>query len=191
MNSEAMSEAKTHYAVGKKAKLFQLFDEGKRPSDIVDASVTRKTLYQYFCEWRRERRIQGKKTGFAIKKFDRKAYLEAEEEERRREQKERTVKLVMDWEAILEALERWDGDLEHTSQRIYLPGSRAYRWLRHVLRLKRDQTGKSIYMTREENLFLYQKWVELGKKAQDKADFERLCREQGVGLPSEIADIAH
>lgn len=49
-----MSEAKRHYAISKKAQLFGLFDEGKRPSDIADAPVTRKTLYIYFREWREE-----------------------------------------------------------------------------------------------------------------------------------------
>lgn len=121
--------------------------------------------------------------------LDRKAYLNAKEGERRSKQREGIVRLVMDWEAILEALERWDEDLEHTGERIYLPRTRNYRWLKYVLRLKRNQRGKSIYMTREENLSLYQKWVELGKKAQDKADFKRLCHDEGVGFPSEVADI--
>ena len=97
--------------------------------------------------------------------------------------------LVMDWEAILHALKAWDGDLENTGgQRVYLPGKRSYAWLRHLLRLKKEpSTGRHVYMTREENLTLYEKWVELGRKAQDKADFKRLCREETVGLPSEIA----
>ena len=181
-----MSETKRHYAIRKKAKLFRLFDEGNRPSDIGDAPVTRKTLYQYFREWRNERAIEGKQTGFAIKKFNRKAYLEAKENERRKKERESITRLVMDWEVILKALKGWDGDLEHTGQRIYLPGSRNYRWLRYVLRLKRDPREKSLYMTREENLTLYEKWVELGRKAQDKADFKRLCREEGVGFPSDI-----
>ena len=186
-----MSETKRHYAIRRKAELFRLFDEGKRPSDISDPPVTRKTLYQYFREWRKERGIEGRKTGFAIKKFDRKACVEARKEEIQRKQREGIVRLVMDWGAILEALKRWDGDLEHTGQRIYLPGSRTYRWLRHVLRLKRGQRGESAYMTREENLFLYQKWVELGKKARDKADFVRLCGEERVGPPSEIGHLGH
>lgn len=186
INSEAMPETKKHYAVSKKAELFRLFDGGKRPSDIADAPVTRKTLYQYFREWREERATEGKQTGFAIKKFDRKVYLDSQENERRKKERESITRLVMDWEVILKALEEWDGDLEHTGQRIYLPGSRDYRWLRHALRLKRDMRGKSLYMTREENLTLHGKWVEIGKKAQDKTDFKRLCREEGVGLPSEI-----
>ena len=186
MNSEAMSETKRHYAISKKAELFRFFDQGNRPLDIADAPVTRKTLYQYFREWRRERAIEGKQTGFAIKKFNRKAYLEAKENGRRKKERESITKLVMDWQVILEALKGWDGDLEHTGQRIYLPGSRDYRWLRYVLRLKRDLRGKSLYMTREENLTLYQKWVELGGKAQDRTDFKKLCRDEGVGLPSEL-----
>ena len=92
----------------------------------------------------------------------------------------------MDWEAILKALKEWDGDLEHAGQRVHLPGSRDYRWLKSVLRTKRDARGISLYMTREKNLTLYEKWVECGKKAQDNADFKRLCREEGVGVPSEI-----
>ncbi len=185
-DSEAMSQTKRHYAIKKKAEIFRLFDEGKRPSDIGDAPVTRKTLYQYFSEWRRERRVAGKQTGFAIKKFNRRAYLEGKENERRKKERETITKLVRDWDAILEALKRWDGNSEHTGQRIYLSGSRDYRWLRHVLRLKRDLRGRTVYMTREENLTLHEKWAEIGKKAQDKADFKRLCREEGVGLPSEI-----
>lgn len=181
-----MSETKRHYAVGKKAQLFGLFDEGKRPSDIANAPVTRKTLYLYFREWREGRGVAGKKTGFAVKKFNRRAYLEAKENERRKKERESLTRLVMDWEVILKAFQEWDGDLEHTGQRIYLPGSRAYRWLRHVLRMKRHPRGKSLYMTREENLGLYERWLECGKKAQDKADFKRLCHEAGVGLPSEI-----
>lgn len=119
----------------------------------------------------------------------RKAYLNAKEGERRSKQREGIVRLVMDWEDILEALERWDGDLEHTGEKIYLPGSRRYRWLRHVLRLKRDQRGKTIYMTREENVFLYKKWVKIGKRARDKADFKRACHQEEVGFPPEVDDI--
>lgn len=181
-----MSETKRHYAVRKKAKLFRLFDEGKRPSDIGDASVTRKTLYQYFREWRKERGIAGKETGFAIKKFNRRVYRQGKENERRKKEKETITRLVVDWEVILNALKGWDGDLEHTGQRIFLPGSRDYRWLRHVLRLKRNPRGQSLYLTREENLSLYERWVEIGRKAHDKADFKRLCHEEGVGFPSEI-----
>ncbi|MBA7711581.1 hypothetical protein ES703_120547 [subsurface metagenome] len=124
-----MSETKRHYAISKKAQLFGLFDEGKRPSDIANAPVTRKTLYLYFREWREERGVAGKKTGFAVKKFNRRAYLEAKENERRKKEKGTISRLVTDWEAVLEALKGWDGDLEHTGQRIYLPGSRDYRWL--------------------------------------------------------------
>jgi len=177
---------KRHYAVRKKVGLFRLFDEGNRPSDIDDPPVTRKTLYQYFREWRKERGIAGRETGFAIKKFDRRAYREGKENERRKKERESVTRLVMDWEVILNALKGWDGDLEHTGQRIFLPGSRDYSWFRHVLRLKRDPRGQSLYLTREENLTLYGKWVELGRKAHDKADFKRLCHEEGVGFPSEI-----
>ncbi|MBA7592100.1 hypothetical protein ES708_34277 [subsurface metagenome] len=119
--------------------------------------MTRKTLYQYFCEWRSERSIEGKKTGFAVKKFDRRLHLETERVERLKKEKESITRLVMDWEVVLKALKGWDGDLEHAVQRIYLPGSQKYRWLRHVLRLKRDPRGKSLYMAKEENLALYEK----------------------------------
>ena len=183
-----MSETKRHYAIRKKVKLFQLFDEGKRPADIADAPVTRKTLYQYFREWRRERSIEGKKTGFAVKKFDRRLHLETERAERLKKEKEGITRLVMDWDVILKALKGWDGDLEHAAQRIYLPGSQKYRWLRHVLRQKRDPRGKSLYMTREENLTLHEKWVEIGRKAQDKADFKRLCYEDRIGFPPAVND---
>ena len=181
-----MSEMKRHYAVRKKVGLFRLFDEGNRPSDIDDPHVTRKTLYQYFREWRIERQIEGKQTGFAIQKFNRRAYSEAKEKERQKGEKESITRLIVDWEVILNALKGWDGDLEHTGQRIFLPGSRDYRWLRHVLRLKRNPRGQSLYLTREENLTLYERWVEIGRKAHDKADFKRLCHEEGVGFPSEI-----
>ena len=52
--------------------------------------------------------------------------------------------------------------------------------------MKRDPRGKSLYMTREENLALFERWLECGRKAQDVADFRRLCHEAGVGPPSEI-----
>ena len=175
-----------HYAIRKKSQIFQLFDQGKRPSDIGDASVTRKTLYQYFGEWRKEKGIPAKRTGFALKKFDRKEYLQARERDKQRKERETVLKFVMDWESILDALKMWDGNFEHTGVRIYLRGSRSFRWLRHVLRLRKDPLGKSLYMTREENLALYQKWVELGGKAQDRTDFKKLCRNEGVGLPSEL-----
>jgi len=114
---ETMSTMR-HYAIRKKTQIFQLFDQGKRPSDIGDAAITRKTLYQYFGEWRKERGIPARRTGFAIKKFNRKAYLEAKENERRKKERESITRLVMDWEVILKALKGWDGDLEHTGQRI-------------------------------------------------------------------------
>jgi len=181
-----MCAIKTHYAIAKKAKAFRRFDEGKRPLDIDDVPVTRRTLYQYYGEWRRERGIAGKRTGFALTKFDRKAYLEARERERRRREKRRLGRLVMDWEVILEALGEWDGDLRHIGPKVYLPGSERYRWLNHMLRRKKDQHGKSIDMTREENLRLYAKWVQLGKKAQGVADFKRLCDKEGIPVPAEI-----
>ena len=95
----------------------------------------------------------------------------------------------MDWEVILKTLKVWDGNLENTGQRIYLPSSQNYKWFRHVLRLKRDKRGKLVYMEREENLTLHEKWMELGRKAQDKADFKRLCHEEGIGFPPEVGDI--
>lgn len=182
---ETMSTMR-HYAIRKKTQIFQLFDQGKRPSDIGDVAITRKTLYQYFGEWRKERGIPARRTGFAIKKFDRKEYLQARERDKQRKERGTILKFVMDWESILSALKMWDGNFEHTGARIYLRGSRSFKWLRHVLRLKRDRWGKSLYMTREENLTLYERWVECGKKAQDNADFKRLCRNEGVGLPSEL-----
>jgi len=97
--------------------------------------------------------------------------------------------LVMDWEAILQALKAWDGDLENTGQRVYLPGQKSHAWLKHLLRLKEEpSTRRHIFMTREENLSLYQKWVEIGRKAQTKADFRKLCQEETVGPPSEIGN---
>jgi hypothetical protein len=188
MDSEAMLGGKRHYAIGKKAKLFKRFDAGDRPSDVDDASVTRKTLYQYFGEWRKERGIPGRRTGFAIKRFNRKAYLKAKEKERRSKQREGILRLVSDWEGILEALEKWDGDFNGASGKIYLRGHRDYKWFKRVLGQKRER-GIIVPMTKEENLFLYGKWLEIGNKARDKAHFERLCHKEGVLPPSGLDHI--
>jgi len=104
-----MSDIKRHYAIRKKVKLFQLFDEGKRPADIAGAPVTRKTLYQYFYEWRRERPVERKKTDFANKKFDRETYLQVREEEKLGKQREGIARYVMDWVIALVVLKRWEG----------------------------------------------------------------------------------
>ena len=174
-----------HYANSKKSKIFQLFNAGMRPSDISEAPVTRKTLYRYYGEWRGEKSLPPKPTGFAIKKFNRKAQLEKREYETQQRAMEGISRLVMDWEAILKAVEEWDGDFEHTGRRLYLPGRREYRWLRHCLRIKKEP-GRVTYMTRKENLSLYQTWVEAGRQARNMEDFRRRCLQAEVGLPAEI-----
>lgn len=180
-----MCAIKRHYAIARKSKAFQRFDEGKRPLDIDDVPITRRTLYQYYGEWRRERGIAGKRTGFALRKFNMRARIRAEERERRKREKETISTWVMDWEVILEALTKWDGVLEHSSLRgrLYLPGSNGHPWLRHKLLTNKDRSAGIRFLTREDNLHFYGKWAELGRKAKDIADFKRLCDEDGIGTP--------
>lgn len=129
-----------------------------------------------------------KLTGFAVRKFDRKAHFEKREGETQRREMDSLGRLVMDWEAILNAVEEWDGDLEHTASRVYLPGSRDYKWLRHCLRIKKEP-GRVNYITRKENLSLYRTWVEAGRQARNLEDFKRYCLRTGDGLPAEIGHI--
>ena len=40
----------------KKTRAFELFDQGKRPSDIYDqVDVEKRTLYAYYQEWKKVR----------------------------------------------------------------------------------------------------------------------------------------
>lgn len=129
-----------------------------------------------------------KLTGFAVKKFDRKAYFQKREGETQQREMDSLGRLVKDWEAILNAVEEWDGDLENTAVTVYLPGSRDRKWLRHCLRIKKEP-GIVAYMTRKENLSLYRTWVEVGRQALNLDDFKRGCLRAGVGLPAEIDHI--
>jgi hypothetical protein len=171
------------YAICRKVKLFKLFDQGKRPSDLPRSPVSRKTLYQYYGEWRKERGIEGRKTGFAIKVFDRKAYLAQNREKQRQKSQQKLMTLVTSWEATLAALKDWDGESE---KKVYIPGKGYYR-LGNLLRLKvGSKPGTYARMTREENIAVFEKWVKLGKEATDLAVFEELCRRHKAGYPSEI-----
>jgi hypothetical protein len=183
-----------HYAVRNKAKLFRLFDQEKRPSDIADAPVSRRTLYQYYWEWRREKGIEGKKTGFAVKPFDRKTYLEAKKGEELKREKERLVRWVKDYEIVLSGLRQWVEDLrerEATTPRIYLPIKGEYRWLSHLLRYKRGETG-SVKGWRDRlpiilrSITWLERWIELARKASTLSEFKELCTSGKGGYPPEV-----
>jgi len=183
-----------HYAVRNKAKLFGLFDQGKRPSDIEDVPVTRRTLYQYYWEWRRERGIEGKKTGFAVKPFDRKTYLEAKKEEEAKREKERLVRWVKDYEIVLNQLRQWTEDLrekEVMTPRIYLPIKREYRWLSHLLRYKSSEMGSSKRWKDRlpiilRNISWLEEWIEMARKASSLSEFKELCTRETGGYPPEV-----
>ncbi len=190
-----------HYAVRNKAKLFQLFDEGKRTSDIPDAPVSRRTLYQYYWEWRREKGIEGKKTGFAVKPFNRKAYLEAKKGKKLREEteepksgKERLSRWVRDYEIVLSVLKQWAEDLREKDAmppRVYLPVKGEYCWLNHLLRYERGEMG-SIKGWRDglpiilRNITLLEKWIETANKASSLSEFKGLCVATTNGYPPEV-----
>ena len=186
-----------HYAGSRKAKLFKLFDDGKRPADIDKAPVSRQVLFQYYGEWRTEHGIPGKLTGFALKKFDRGAAIKAKQEEKRARERRhlaavkaleeekrvreqtRLLQLARDWEALAVGFKRWDENREET-EKVYLPGSGSVTWLRQRL-LQKSPRDK--FLTKEENARMFQAWAELARLAHDKKDFERLCRERKLGLP--------
>jgi len=194
---------KRHYAVRNKAKLFELFDQGKRPSDIADAPVSRRTLYQYYYEWRKERGIEGKKTGFAVKSFDRKAYLEAKRQEALRKEreeleraKERLRSWLTDYEIVLSELKRWAEDLgerESPPPKIYLPTKRAHRWLSHLLRYRTGEPGplkewRERLPIIERNIAWLEKWVKIANKARSLSEFKEICVKETGGYPPEVED---
>jgi len=194
---------KRHYAVRNKAKLFELFDQGKCPSDIADAPVSRKTLYQYYCEWRKERGIEGKKTGFAVRPFDRKAYLKAKREEELRKEpeelergKERLMRWIRDYEIVLSELKRWAEDLgerEAEPPKVYLPVRSEYRWLSSLLRYKRGEPGsfkgwKDRLPIIERNIAWLERWIKMASKALSLSEFKELCTREKTGFPPEVED---
>jgi hypothetical protein len=174
------------YAICRKAKIFKLFDEGKRPADIAEVPVTRKTLYQYYYEWRREKNLPGRQTGFAIKKFDRKAYLSQKKEEELRKEKEGVMKFASRWEVIAAAMKNWDGE---SPQKINIPGV-GYRWLSKLLKYKvgtpSPVTKEEIIAAKVTTVALLEKWVELAKRAANLTEFRELCKNEAVGSPAEI-----
>lgn len=194
---------KRHYAVRNKAKLFELFDQGKRPSNMADAPVSRKTLYQYYWEWRKERGIEGKKTGFAVKPFDRKAYLNAKKEEKlgkEREElqrgKERLMRWIRDYEIVLSKLKRWAEDLrerEVEPSKVYLPVKREYRWLNSLLRYKKGEPGplkgwRDRLSIIERNIAWLEEWIKMANKASSLSEFKELCVSETGGYPPEVKD---
>ena len=185
-----------HYAIGNKTKLFKRFDKGDRPSDIGSCDVKRRTLYQYYGEWRREKGIQGKRTGFATSNFNRKAFLIEKEKEKRRvererererlrQEKEELNRHVMDWEALVEALKRWDG-YTRPGPSVYLLGSRRYSFLVNCLRLQKLSDGTMRTLSKEENLALLEKWIEVEEKSRGISDFLSRCDKEAAGIPPEL-----
>jgi hypothetical protein len=183
-----------HYAVRNKVKLFGLFDQGKRPSDIADAPVSRRTLYQYYWEWRREKGIEGKKTGFAVKSFNRKTYLKTRKGKELKGEKERLMRWVKDYEIVLSGLRQWAQDLsekEATSPRAYLPVKREYVWLSQLLRYRKGEPGPFVRWRDRlpiilRNIAWLEKWVELARKASGLSGFKELCTSETGGYPHEV-----
>jgi hypothetical protein len=195
---EAMGELRTHYAVRNKAKLFVLFDQGQRPSDIAEAPVTRRTLYQYYWEWRKERGIEGKKTGFAIKPFDRASYQEAKRQEELAREQEHLARWVRDYEIVLTALKRWSeslgaGGQEETSPKVYLPTQGSYRWLNHVMTYTKGEPGpfkgwRSRLPIIERNLTRVEAWVRIAREVSSLTEFKNRCVEEVGVYPAQVED---
>jgi hypothetical protein len=184
-----------HYAIRHKIKVFRLFDKGKRPSDISYSALNRITLYQYYREWRKENGIEGKKSGFAIKPFDRKAYLEAEKAEKFKKEKEHLVRWVRDYELVLSAFKKFTGDLKNkdtdSAPMIYLPVKKDYIWLNHLLRYNEGEPGQfNGWRNRlpiiQRNIKWLEKWIDNARKASSISEFRALCEHQAIWYPSEI-----
>ena len=127
--------------------------------------------------------------------FDRKEFLADKENEKRsaelkREEERQRMELeelnrnILDWEAMAEALKRWDGQRPGPS--IYLPGSDDYILLANHLRERELSDGTIRTMSKEENLDLFKKWIEAGKKSTSVRDFISRCDKDGVGVPPEL-----
>jgi hypothetical protein len=190
-----MIELRTHYAVRNKAKLFLIFDQGQRPSDIAESPVTRRTLYQYYWEWRKERGIEGKKTGFAIRPFDRAAYCEAKKQEETARERQHLTRWLTDYEIVLTALRQWVKKLRQGEEadppHVYLPVRRNYFWINHLLRYRSGEPGPlkgwlaklPIY---ERNLAWFEEWVKIGKQASSLTEFRNRCTEEVGVRPPEV-----
>lgn len=186
--------SKRHYAVRNKARVFALFDRGKRPSDIRTAPVSRRTLYQYYWEWRMENGIEGKKTGFAVKPFDTKAYLKAKKAEQQKREREPLVRWIKDYEIVLRALKQWAEALkkgEAAVPKVYLPIEKRERWLNQLLSYNAGEMGSDKGWRDRlpmigRNIGWLEQWIEAARRAADLTEFNELCIESGVGYPSEI-----
>lgn len=185
-----------HYAVRNKARVFKLFNRGKRPCDIADAPVARRTLYQYFGEWRQEKGIAGRKTGFAVKPFNRKSYLEAKNREQLKKEKDQLERWATDYTIVLRELKQWAEELkekETQPPRIYLPNKKQLAWLNIRLRYNKGEPGPlKSYQARlpiiQRNITWLEKWLELAGRASSLAEFKKLSREEAGGFPPELED---
>lgn len=188
--------SKIHYAVRNKARIFALFDQGKRPSDIGFVRVSRRTLYQYFWEWRKERGIEGKKTGFAVKPFDMKAHLKAKKAEESKRQKEPLVRWVRDYQVVVTALKEWAEGLKERETpvpRVYLPVQNRELWLNHLVRHEMGQPMPRAPWREQlpiilRNIDWFEKWIGAARKAPTLAEFKDICTETGIGYPPEIEE---
>jgi len=183
-----------HYAVRNKSRIFRLFDEGKRPSDIDDTTVSRTTLYQYYAEWRRERGIKGKETGFAVKKYFRNSNqgeddiketnrlseagkVEGENTLHNTNDRKILDNFILDCYAIIDALKR------PKQGSLFLPGSGKQRSLADILfSLKDRNTGKGAFLSNTEYLDVFTKWVEIAKKSRDIGEFYNISKNNGINL---------
>jgi hypothetical protein len=178
-----------HYAIKNKVKVFQLFDEGKRPADIDFPAVSRNTLYQYYAEWRREKGLAGKKTGFAVKKFIKKSAPAVAQKPSDRNStlvsgtlvhditgRDRTNldSFILDCITILDALRR------PRQGALYLPGSKSERFLSDLLRMKERNGEKIAFLTIQQYIQIFTSWMDIAKRAGDKDEFYRLSAAAGI-----------
>lgn len=182
-----------HYAIKIKARIFRYFDDGKRPSDIDEESLTRKTLYQYYAEWRRENGIKGKATGFALKPFIRRTTSNRQKqssntgestsqqhivarEENQDISSERKIldDFILDCITIIDALKNQRPGL------LFLAGSKNKRYLTDILRIKERGSEKMLFLTFDQYFELFSRWIDIARKAKDREEFYRICVTEGI-----------
>ena len=178
-------KVRKHLAIKKKIKIFLEFDKGKRPSDIEDTFLTRSTLYQYYAEWRREKGVAGKATGFALKRYPRNkvaagpTIVNASKDisltvNQTTKDRENLDKFILDCGVIIDALKH------PKAGTLFLPGSKTERYLADILRIKEKESGKPVFFTYDRYIQLFSMWIEIAKSAADREDFYRICAREAL-----------
>jgi len=179
-----------HYIIKNKIKIFHLFDEGKRPADIDGFSVSRTTLYQYYAEWRREKGLAGKRTGFAVKKYVHNIKSEKQTEitpqkdstlvrndavsENKKSDRTNLDSFILDCITIIDALKK------PRPGAVYLPGSKTERFLADILKIKERGTDKIAFLTMQQYIDLFDKWMSIAREANSRDDFKRISENTGI-----------